>query len=110
MQDAAGSVGRVYVIRRCLVAKPKWSPGAVLKLRLQQIGYSLLHRIPDALPQRRLAGTYPANPGSKGVGGEVWAAPVKIEVAPPMTERWDPAVAILQIEQPLQAVGHPFFE
>ena len=98
-----------------LIAKPERHEAAVVVLFVFKEANALLHRGRDPLVEsgRRRPGspgqqiglprTLPRRQGAHGVGRQVARAAVERQHAPAATERRPAAVAVLQIEQPLDA-------
>ena len=102
-EDPARAVCRVFLAGHMLVPEPQRNERAVHALGARKVGDRAVERPVDAgLKGGAEIGT-PRQPCAHGMRSEIGAAAVERERAPAATEGRDASVAVLQVEQPLNA-------
>src|SRR5687767_4799731 len=102
-QHTRGPIHGILFARRKLIPEPQRSPCAIVPLRLLQERERAADAIINSLPESAADGRSPSRPSQQCVRGQVGSAAIERQPTPPTAKRRRTAIAVLQIEQPLDS-------
>src|SRR5439155_6365947 len=98
--DPGRPIGQIDLACYVLVSEPQRRPASVWPLIVREVQRATLCSVRNPALQIGSDRGIPDTPGLERVRRQIRRAPIERQRAPSSTERWDAAVAVLQVEQP----------